>query len=186
MYAKLFEIWKIEKFNEELQSIKPDFYEKVLNFVKKLKENEEEQDPNSMRSKLLNNEIKRVNKIFSELVEVRFNKIFKSLIKDLPLPLEYLTKEEEIIYKKMAEDFQFLSNFRMELLKGKLFNQINMKNGINKSKILLRFNKDVPAIMGTDMKPYGPFYKEDLATLPIENANALLSRGVAKKINIKK
>jgi DNA replication factor GINS len=186
MYDLLFEIWKIEKLNEELQPLKPDFYEKAFNFLKKLNENDRTIDPNSMRSILLKIERERVNKIISELVEARFKKIYKSLIEDTPLSLDCLTKEEENICNKMVEGLQFLNIFRAELLQGKALNKSNIRNEIAESKILLRFNKDVPAIMGADMKPYGPFFKEDLAILPIENANALINRDVAKKINLKK
>jgi DNA replication factor GINS len=184
MYDILFEIWKIEKLNEELQPLKPDFYEKVFNFIKKLNENERLVDPSSMKNILLKIEKERINKIISELLEVRFKKIYKSLIEDAPIPLDYLTKEEKNICNKISEGLQFLNNFREELLQRKSFNESNIRNGIVESKILLRFNKDVPAIMGTDMKPYGPFVKEDLAILPIENANALINKDVAKKINL--
>ncbi len=185
MYDILFEIWKIEKMNEELQPLKPDFYEKAFNFIKKLNENEKTIDPSSMKSMLLKIERERINKIISELLEVRFKKIYKSLIGDVPLPLDCLTKEEENICNKIIEGLQFLNNFREELLQGRSFNKNNIKNEVAESRILLRFNKDVPAIMGTDMKPYGPFVKEDLAILPIENANALINKDVAKKINLK-
>ncbi|MCW3975855.1 MAG: hypothetical protein NWE86_06405, partial [Candidatus Bathyarchaeota archaeon] len=94
--------------------------------------------------------------------------------------------EEEIIYNKIIEGLEFLNNFRKELLQGKSFNKSNIRNEITEPKILLRFNKDVPAIMGTDMKPYGPFFKEDLAILPLENANALINKNAARKINLKK
>jgi len=186
MHDILFEIWKIEKLNEELQPLKPDFYEEVFNFVKKLNENESEIDPNSLKGILLKVERERVNKIISGLIEVRFKKIYKSLIEDAPLSLDYLTKEEEIIYNKIIEGLGFLNNFRAELLQGKLFNKSNIRNEITEPKILLRFNKDVPAIMGADMRPYGPFFKEDLAILPLENANALINKNVARKINLKK
>jgi DNA replication factor GINS len=185
MYDILFEIWKIEKLNEELQPLKSDFYEKAFNFIKKLNENEKTIDPSSMKSMLLKIERERINKIISELLEVRFKKIYKSLIGDVPLPLDCLTKEEENICNKIIEGLQFLNNFREELLQGRVFNKNNIKNEVAESRILLRFNKDVPAIMGTDMKPYGPFVKEDLAILPIENANVLINKDVAKKINLK-
>jgi len=40
-------------------------------------------------------------------------------------------------------------------------------------KVLVRFVQDVPVIAGVDLKEYGPFKKEDIATLPKENADAL-------------
>jgi len=37
--------------------------------------------------------------------------------------------------------------------------------------------------MGTDLHTYGPFEAEDVATLPFENASALIGKKVAVKIS---
>lgn len=44
----------------------------------------------------------------------------------------------------------------------------------------VRFLKDMPAIVGVDMKTYGPFKKGTLAALPKENASILIKMGVAE------
>ncbi len=49
---------------------------------------------------------------------------------------------------------------------------------------VLRFLKPVPAIMGVDMKTYGPFNPEDVASLPEENAENLIRRGFAMVVEI--
>ncbi len=41
---------------------------------------------------------------------------------------------------------------------------------------------DVPGFMGIDMKEYGPFRKGDVASLPKENAELLVGKGLAKPI----
>ena len=51
-------------------------------------------------------------------------------------------------------------------------------------RILVRLLRDVPAIVGADMRPYGPFKREDVAVLPAENALALVGRGVAVEVKI--
>jgi DNA replication factor GINS len=48
--------------------------------------------------------------------------------------------------------------------------------------VVLRFLKDVPALIGSDMKTYGPFEAEDVATLPSENAKILVKQGLAEKV----
>ncbi len=45
----------------------------------------------------------------------------------------------------------------------------------------VRFLKDVPAIVGADMKTYGPFKKGTLAALPKENAEILIKMGAAER-----
>ncbi|MCJ7732477.1 hypothetical protein MUP51_09195, partial [Candidatus Bathyarchaeota archaeon] len=48
--------------------------------------------------------------------------------------------------------------------------------------VLVRFLQSLPAIMGIDMKAYGPFQPEELATIPRQNAENLIKRGIAKKV----
>ena len=45
-------------------------------------------------------------------------------------------------------------------------------------KIAIRFLNEVDEIIGVDLEKYGPFKSEDIATIPYENAHAL----IAKKI----
>ena len=49
--------------------------------------------------------------------------------------------------------------------------------------IVLRFVKEVPALVGADMMTYGPFYPEDIATLPSENARILIKQGIAIQVD---
>jgi len=51
---------------------------------------------------------------------------------------------------------------------------------------VVRFLQAVPAIMGIDMKTYGPFEPEDVVSLPVENAENLIRRGIAKEVEISK
>ena len=46
-------------------------------------------------------------------------------------------------------------------------------------RVVLRFLKDVPAIIGADMKTYGPFSTEDVASVHIDNARILVKQGLA-------
>jgi len=51
--------------------------------------------------------------------------------------------------------------------------------------MMLRFIKEIPVIVGADLKTYGPFQIEDVAALPIENARVLVRQGVATEIEIR-
>jgi len=43
------------------------------------------------------------------------------------------------------------------------------------------FLKPIDQIIGSDLQKYGPFDAEDVATLPFENALALISKKIAVK-----
>ena len=49
--------------------------------------------------------------------------------------------------------------------------------------VVVRFVRDVDALTGSDYNPYGPFRKEDVATIPHDNAQALVARGGAVRID---
>jgi DNA replication factor GINS len=49
--------------------------------------------------------------------------------------------------------------------------------------MVLRFVQEIPALVGSDMKTYGPFEPEDIATLPPENARVLIKEGVAVEVD---
>ncbi len=50
------------------------------------------------------------------------------------------------------------------------------------NQLLLRFVKDIPSIIGVDLKTHGPFLKEDIAVLPFENVESLIRQGTAFEI----
>ena len=51
-------------------------------------------------------------------------------------------------------------------------------------RVTLRFVKDIPAVIGADMKAYGPFMVEDVASLPVENAKVFVKQGLAVAVEV--
>jgi len=49
-------------------------------------------------------------------------------------------------------------------------------------RVVVRFLKSSEPMVGVDMEMYGPFKSEDIATIPHENAQALISEGVAVRV----
>ena len=49
-------------------------------------------------------------------------------------------------------------------------------------RIVVRFLQDSEPMVGVDMEMYGPFRAEDIATIPHENAQALISESVAVRV----
>ena len=58
------------------------------------------------------------------------------------------------------------------------------KTEISHKRVTLRFSKNVPSVIGVDMKTYGPFAVEDIASLPIENAKILVKQGLAVLVEV--
>ena len=47
---------------------------------------------------------------------------------------------------------------------------------------MIRFLSEVDEIVGADLEKYGPFKAEDIATIPYENAQALIAKKIATKV----
>ncbi len=88
-------------------------------------------------------------------------------------PLERWFLEE---YTNLA---QHLSRVRESLIRGK---EPPISPEKKRGTILVRFLKEVPSIIGVDLKAHGPFLKEDIASLPWENADSLVRQGAAVEI----
>jgi len=48
----------------------------------------------------------------------------------------------------------------------------------------VRILENTPALVGIDLKNYGPFQKEDIATLPVKNAKILIFEKFAEEIEL--
>ena len=64
----------------------------------------------------------------------------------------------------------------------KLLESISQKH--KTKSIVVRFLKEVDQIVGADLEKYGPFKTEDVATLPYENAHALILKNMAMKVRL--
>jgi DNA replication factor GINS len=49
--------------------------------------------------------------------------------------------------------------------------------------ITVRFIKDFDQFVGADLSKYGPFRAEDIATIPNENAQALIAKNISIKLH---
>jgi DNA replication initiation complex subunit (GINS family) len=95
--------------------------------------------------------------------------------------VEGLPKEEEKLMNDMLPSFEAFQNLMKELESGRL-----PQAGREKPKRrVLRFLKETPAIVGVDMKTYGPFLPEDVASVPAENAKVLVKQGIAVEVEVK-
>ena len=158
------------------QELNPDFFRNLSNFIGKLKN--EEYDGIEKKTK---NEI-----IFTatNLTELLINKRLEKISNSSTIPYSILTDEEKFIVDSNNE-----MNDRKNMIisgiingKSKFLETISTKH---KTKhVTVRFVKEFDEIVGVDLEKYGPFKPEDIATIPNENAQALISNGIVLKIRM--
>jgi len=142
-------------------------------------------DNKTVKAKLVKRESENAKRLIQELVWLRHRKILETSTSGKTLPREALTTEEEIIRKEAGSLSEFYQTLLEDVMRGHLvpskFERLETKKS---QKTVVRFLRDIPAIIGADMKTYGPFKREDVAALPMENANILIKQGVAAKVEV--
>ncbi len=111
----------------------------------------------------------------------------------LGMRLDKASRGEEINYENLLDEEKFILDAggemgeRREMIlsgilngKSKLLESVAQRH---KTKIVaVRFLKEMDRFVGADLERYGPFRPEDIATIPYENAQAMLDKKIIAKI----
>jgi len=184
LYDELYEAWRKEKENVEVQLLPKDFFDRLAQYVKRLREEGRMLDEKTTRARLLLRESKNVKKLCSELIQLRYEKVLRRVMAGETVVKEGLTDNEEKLFQEIAASTESFQNFLKGVLSGRSPSvEIEVKEKAKKR--VLRFLQEIPAIIGVDMKTYGPFKPEDVASVPAENARVLVKQGLAVEVEVK-
>lgn len=170
----LYSILLREAENDTVQELDPKFYNNIAQFLGNLKN----QDYDGVESKITESLVKMVTDLTSLLLRLR---------------IEKATNSEELDYTNLLDEERFILDSEDELrqrrdtilsatLNGRLKLLETVASNHRSRSVVVRFLKPIDQIVGTDLQTYGPFEAEDVATLPFENACALINKKVAVKI----
>jgi DNA replication factor GINS len=157
-----------------VQEIPTDIYPKISDYIGKLKREEYDGIERKIKDELVN----MATDLVSLLIRVRLDKV----IDTESIDYSNLSDEEKFILDSEEEKRERHDMIQSGILNGKskLLESVSQKH---KTKfVLVRFVKEMDQIVGVDMKSYGPFNAEDIATIPYENAQALITKDIATKI----
>lgn len=170
----LYSILLREAENDNVQELDTKFYNNIAEFLGNLKN----QDYDGVESKITDALVKMVTDLTSLLLKVRIEKAINSE------ELEYanLLDEERFILDSEDELRQRRDTILSATLNGRLKLLETVARNHRSRSIVVRFLKPIDQIVGTDLQTYGPFEAEDVATLPFENASALITKKVAVKV----
>jgi DNA replication factor GINS len=183
MYSKLYKAWEVEAEIASLQPLTKEFYPKMQEYLKGLEAELRLLDVKSLKFRLKEQEFKQARRMAKMFIEIRLRKMVDfSKIKEGTVDPKNLTDEEKILHEQIGSSSKILESFVDELL------EVGMSKSLPKSKphrpSVVRFIKETPAIIGADMKTYGPFKVGDVASLPDENIEGLIKHHLAKKVEI--
>ena len=184
MYQKLYETWKREAFDKkELRQLEQNFFNDIGQYLKGLSKEIRMLDNKTLKYRILNIELEKAQKLALSILEKRIEKILDTVLNKINVSQNHLSNEEIEIYETVTKIIDQYENIKTVILEGK-----SIGSGLSLTKkserILIRFMNKIPLIVGVDMENYGPFEPEDIATLPRENAEALIRQKAAIEIRI--
>ena len=181
MYDELYAAWQRELESTALGSLPPDFYIRIADYLRRIKEESRMLDKKTVKASLLERELQNVKRMLQELVQVRYKKLIRIISDGQKAPSDLLTVEEAKMCAGFVPFTEAYQRFAKSLLQGQV-SKVDVER-VHK-RVALRFVKAVPAVIGADMNTYGPFKVEDVASLPVENAKILVKQGFAEVVEV--
>lgn len=188
-YEALFELLQKEKTRKELQKLDKDFYQKFLKYLEEktliLSSQKSKDSIFSTETKKTEKQVENIKKIVEDIYERRERKIIEAALFSARNSKEGqitspMLQEEISLFKHLTKSLKdSRENILSNLLQGKLpeIKAKALKSEINKkNNTLIRFLAAVPKFMGPNNEVYGPFEKEDIANLPSEISNILITK----------
>jgi DNA replication factor GINS len=163
-----------ETENDSLLEIKPNFYRNLSDFIGNLKK----QEFDGVENKIKDTMIEMASELTSLLIHIRLEKISNSDDFDI----SYLLDEEKFILDSREEQNERTEMILSATINGKSKFLESLAENHKIKKVVIRFLSEVDEIIGADLEKYGPFKIEDIATIPYENAQALIANNIATKV----
>jgi DNA replication factor GINS len=181
---ELYRIWKAEKSEKTLQRLPAPFYAEVRKLLSECKTSSAATGQDRTQKAIAEREFKILQRLSTEIAKTRMRKIVDAVLSGQNVATEMLAEEEAEFARIVATHVGDYYHFVDELVLGRLSTEERAPSKPAKARLeVVRFLSDFPAIIGVDLKTYGPFKSEDIATLPTENASALVSQGVVRQVH---
>jgi len=195
-FSDLRKIQKTEKRQDKLSELEDDFLLRVSEYIER-------------KEGVDNREYKNAKRVFEKIIGLRQEKIVKnakiSVKSDVKSSKLNLLPREQEFFRDIKERFKEYSASIDEVIEGDS-DKVETPEIEEESEIEMEENEgtdedldetetsteegyekveiisEVPEFMGTDLESYGPFDEGEKAELPEENADILVNRGNAEKV----
>ena len=163
-----------ETENDSLLEIKPNFYRSLSDFIGNLRK----QEFDGVENKIKDTMIEMATELTSLLIHIRLEKFSNSA----NFEINHLLDEEKFILDSQEEQNERTEMILSATINGKSKFLESLAENHKIKKVVIRFLEEVDEIIGADLEKYGPFKAEDIATIPYENAQALIAKKIATKV----
>ncbi|MBN2013976.1 MAG: DNA replication complex GINS family protein [Candidatus Altiarchaeota archaeon] len=166
-YSELQGIYRSEKTSAALHKVPNNFYSELSELLSKV-------DPEYRES---------TSKLAEEIYLMRIGKIMRLVLRrgDATPPMNMTPPEKEVY----GEFTSTLSRHRERILGigGREEKTEEKREVEDYDKVAVRIIASIPAIIGSDMKHYGPFREDEEVKLPKATARILVGQGVAEEVS---
>jgi len=198
IYTDIESAWEQETANESLQDLEDLKLSRMVSYLSEVRVSlAKTKAEDQLQSDILAQEALNVEFMLNDLLLLRQDKILKAALAQRR-PIGTMTLAEEEFYNRLLRGVEG----HQEFVKGALTStppstakrstRKKHKKGDDKADVppeevtdyvLVRFLRPIKdAFMGLDEATYGPFKKEDIATIPTENARAWLRDGIVVRV----
>ena len=164
-----------ETESDSILEIDPNFYRNLSDFIGNLRK----QEFDGVENKIKDTMIEMAIELTSLLIKIRLEKISKSS----DFEISHLLDEEKFIFDSQEDKKERIEMIISAIINGKSKFLESLAQNHKTKKVVIRFLNEVDEIVGADLEKYGPFKTEDIATIPYENAQALIAKNVATKVH---
>jgi DNA replication factor GINS len=164
-----------ETESDSILEIDPSFYRNLSDFIGNLRK----QEFDGVENKIKDTMIEMTIELTSLLIKIRLEKILKSS----DLEISHLLDEEKFIFDSQENEQERIEMIISAIINGKSKFLESLAQNHKTKKVVIRFLSEVDEIVGSDLEKYGPFRIEDIATIPYENAQALIAKNIATKVH---
>ena len=161
--------------SDSILEIDPNFYRNLSDFIGNLRK----QEFDGVENKIKDTMIEMAIELTSLLIRIRLEKISKSS----DLEISHLLDEEKFIFDSQEDEKERIEMIISAIINGKSKFLESLAQNHKTKKVVIRFLNEVDEIVGADLEKYGPFKTEDIATIPYENAQALIAKNIATKVH---
>ena len=191
LYKEIGVAWTAETENDELQNLEDLRLSKMTEYLSKIRYAlTETPAENQLQADMYTQEALNLEFMLKDLLLMRRNKIIRAALAQRR-PMGAMVLSEEELYNRLLRGFEGHSDFVREALSGIPPSTLKQPadDGEATSQedvvdyVIVRFVRPIDnPIIGIDERTYGPFKKEDLMTIPAENARVWLRDGTVVRV----
>lgn len=169
----------LEEESEKLLPLQAEFYSRIASYTRDLRRTIASAN-SEVTNRLISRQLGLIDGMVRRFVTLRMRKaVSQSAIPQL-LPEERHVCSIEADFRLQVETFvESVSAGRLSFLETAHHDEMGRST-------VVRFTKDVTEIVGLDMRRYGPFKPNDLASVPAANAEIFVANGEAVTVSARK